>query len=112
MGFHIEVSMTERFALVGALVDEIAAAQSRKAAYRARDRAKELVPVATGALKNSIVVNRLGRGEYELSAGEGTPRDYAAAVEFGTYKMAAKPYFIPGMEAGRQIMAAEPEKKL
>ena len=61
------------------------------------ERAKEIVPVDTGALQESIHVEKGDQlGEYRVVASE----PYAAFVEFGTSKMAAQPYLIP---AWRQV---------
>lgn len=88
-----------------------AAQQAREAAYAARNAMRQFVPKKTWALHNSIEITRHGPGEYEISAG-GDEVDYAAAVEFGTYKMSARPYFTPGLEVGRKIMAARPSKRV
>jgi hypothetical protein len=105
------VTVVDRTALLGGLVHAMAASQSRRAAYAARQEMYNRVPVVSGALKDSIEIIRHGPGEYEIAAGGGIV-DYAAAVEFGTYKMSARPYFTPGLEAGRKVMLAGPEKKL
>lgn len=63
--------------------------------------ATDLVPVDTGALRDSIIADT--DGEYiECEAG----MDYAQYVEYGTYKMAAQPYFEPALEAA--LEAAKP----
>lgn len=72
-----------------------------KAAYdwavAIEERAKELVPVDTGELQESIHVEKGdGLGEYRVVASE----PYASYVEYGTHKMAAQPYITP---AWRQI---------
>lgn len=110
-GVQVVVTVIDRTTLLGGLVHEAAAQQSREASYAARDRMRELVPVKSGALKNSIAIERISPGEYEISAGD-EEVDYAAAVEFGTYKMSARPYFTPGLEAGRKIMAAKPSRQV
>ena len=110
-GVQVHVTVIDRTALLGGLVHEAAAQQGREAAYAARDAMYEYVPVQSGALKNSINIERISPGEYEISAGDDQV-DYAAAVEFGTYKMSARPYFTPGLEAGRKIMAAKPSRQV
>lgn len=47
--------------------------------------------VVTGALKNSIHVEKLGDFQVAIVAGT----DYAVHLEFGTEKMAARPFFGP-----------------
>ena len=54
--------------------------------------------VDTGTLKNSI--NARQTGEFEMTVSAGT--DYAADLEYGTVKMAARPFFEPAAERARQ----------
>ena len=52
-------------------------------------------PVRTGALRGSIDARSDGNFcEAEATAG------YAGYVEYGTWKMAARPFFEPGLQAG------------
>lgn len=71
-----------------------------------RDRAKELCPVDTGNLRDSI--------EYEAaeeSVSVYSDVEYAAYVELGTYKMAAQPYLRPALEeAGHMAIKALEEE--
>jgi HK97 gp10 family phage protein len=66
-------------------------------AQAVEDRAKELVPVDTGALQESIHVEKGdGDGRYNVVA----DMPYARFVEFGTGRGPAQPYLIP---AWRQV---------
>lgn len=59
--------------------------------------AQSLVPVDTGALRTSIeTFGAAGEAERIVSAGQGL--DYAAHIEFGTYKMAAQPFMTPAAQ--------------
>lgn len=64
----------------------------------------------TGTLKNHIVAKRSGRVEAEVRS----EAPYAAALEFGTSKMAARPYIRPArdkmMPAVRERMASQLDK--
>lgn len=60
------------------------------------ETATELVPVATGALQNSIDAEC---NYSEWSATCYASRYYAQYVEYGTYKMRAQPYFEPAIRA-------------
>jgi len=51
----------------------------------------------TGALVNSAYTKKLGDSDYET----GFTAEYAAALEFGTAKMAPRPYLRPAVEAVR-----------
>ncbi len=78
-----------------------ASAAIRKAAYDIEAYAKAVVPVDTGNLKNSIQTTMEG----DLTAIVGTHVEYAPYVEYGTYKMAARPYLGPAAEAVRSSLA-------
>lgn len=59
--------------------------------------AKGICPVDTGTLKNSITYESFGNSA-EIFANT----DYAAYVEFGTSKMAPKPYLVPSLIGGSE----------
>lgn len=63
-----------------------------RGAKNAVQNIKRRAPVDTGELRDSI---HQDGGRVVAMA------DHAGFVEFGTYKMAAQPYFIPGIEATR-----------
>ena len=66
-----------------------------RAGIRVAERhAKAKVPVDTGTLKSSIAVGSVTDTEAVLVAST----DYAAYVEFGTRRMAARPYMRPAVE--------------
>lgn len=56
--------------------------------------------VDTGRLVNSITAYAGGGGEAFTVAGRGTVK-YAAFLEFGTSKMAARPFMVPALEKSR-----------
>lgn len=77
----------------------------KKAAFDVERRAKETAPVRTGALKNSIKtdLSRLSALEAEVGASV----EYAIFVEFGTSRMAGRPFLTPALEAVKaEFMAA------
>lgn len=75
-----------------------------------RDDAKAIVPVDTGSLKSSIRLQVRPRptahkisfgvsaGGYVTNPRTGRKVNYAAFVEYGTRKMAARPYMRPAIE--------------
>jgi HK97 gp10 family phage protein len=68
---------------------------ANKIASDARARA----PVQTGFLRSSIHVESVTAGkEAQIVVGA----DYGRFVEYGTYKMAARPFLIPALEADKQ----------
>ena len=62
-------------------------------------RAKDLAPVRTGNLRDSI--NAVIDG-WSVQLGSGA--DYAAAVEFGLTTMIARPYMTPAIEEGARLL--------
>jgi HK97 gp10 family phage protein len=58
---------------------------------------KEFCPVDTGRLRSSILAEAVSEREVDVAP----HTDYAAYVEFGTYKMDAQPYMSPGFEQSR-----------
>ena len=57
------------------------------------EEAQSIVPVRTGTLQRSIRWQG-GNGEYSV----GSPVNYASYVEFGTSRMAPRPYLTPALE--------------
>lgn len=65
------------------------------------NEARAMCPVDTGRLKDSITVSA-GADGAQISA----DTDYAAYVEFGTYKMAAQPFLVPALLNSADKIAA------
>ena len=86
-----------RFPEIAAKLPAETSAVVRKTAFDVEAHAKQVVPVDTGALKNSIATEM----ESDTSATIAPHTEYAAYVEFGTYKMAAQPYMTPAAEVNR-----------
>lgn len=90
--------------------EESVTAALLKSAEEGRDRAKQLVPVDTGALRDSIRVERFARpagnilytgiaaGGYKKNRKTGRLVDYAIYVEYGTRRMRPRPYLRPASE--------------
>jgi HK97 gp10 family phage protein len=67
---------------------------------------KEKVPVDTGATKNSIAASRIDELTWEV----GPTTEYAPAIEFGTWKMGARPFMTNTLEAERPRLTAAIEQ--
>ncbi|MBO5967266.1 MAG: HK97 gp10 family phage protein [Clostridia bacterium] len=94
----------EKLRLYQETIEEASERIVRRLARDGEERARELVPVDTGALAESIVASGDGRVAYVR-----TDSPYAAFVEFGTGVIgAASPYPGPAMaEAGYAYMGGE-----
>lgn len=81
------------------LTDQHLEATAEKLAQETVERAQQIVPVRTGALRDSIEKEQEGEMRWAVVAG----MPYAAAVEFGTARgRPARPYLTPAMEEARQ----------
>ncbi len=85
----------------------LASAVIRKTAFDIEADAKEFVPVKSGTLQNSISTE-----VDEFYATIAPHTDYAAYVEFGTYKMAAKSYMVPAADRNAPKFEAAMEEIL
>lgn len=95
---NVEVTIThDRFPEIIAKLPNLAHDMVAKAASDVEARSKQICPVRTGALKNSINTEFL---EPAL-ASVGPNMDYSIYVEYGTYKMAAQPYMRPAADVVR-----------
>jgi len=72
-------------------------------AFQVEGEAKKRAPVDTGALRNSIMTNKKGKGWYWVQDGV----EYGIYQEFGTRKMAAQPFMVPAVEAVRRWLASK-----
>lgn len=86
----------DRFPEIAAKMPDQASKVVRTTAFIIEARAKSAVPVDTGTLKNSISTTVEADGLLAIVAPH---TDYAAHVEFGTRRMAPRPYMIPAAEA-------------
>ena len=90
-GFYVTVD----FDYIPMLIARVEA-QSRSAPKKVADKvaatARKIAPVRTGNLRSSIGTQSIKAGK---SAEVVVTADYAAYVEYGTYKMAARPYLAP-----------------
>lgn len=67
-----------------------------------RDEAKRRAPVRTGFLRSKITAKKAGKNGADIISAA----PYAAYVEFGTSKMAARSHMRPAIEATIDDMAA------
>lgn len=76
----------------------------KASADRVAERARQMAPVDTGALRSSIqAVSTTAGKSAEVRVGV----EYAAYVEYGTYKMAAQPYLSPAVAQEQERFFAE-----
>jgi HK97 gp10 family phage protein len=67
------------------------------------DEARDMCPVVTGTLRNSIKAQKLQKSVGSFISTSGVR--YASWVEYGTSKMSAHPYFRPALNAVRPLAA-------
>ena len=102
--------VTIRWNMRPATIAVNAATRSRqaviKAAYDVENYAKRIVPVDTGNLKNSIQTEITG--DFTATVGPRVANFqevyYAPFIEYGTSRMAARPYMRPSAEHVRQSL--------
>lgn len=91
------VRLTSDFPEIARRLERNAEALVRRTAENIAGEAKQRAPRATGKLARSIKVHRVGEFEYRVEVGAW----YAHFIEFGTVKMAARPFLTPAAEAER-----------
>ena len=75
----------------------------KRAAFRIEAKAKQLAPVDTGLLRNSIQTRING----PLKATVGTNVEYAAAQEFGTRHQKGTPFLTPAADEEQKEFAKD-----
>lgn len=85
-----------------------------RAAIMVQQEAKSRVPIESGNLQSGIGIGKLGSYTWEVSAAstagsvpEKNNKEYAAFVEFGTSKMAARPFMRPAYAAVLPLVNAQ-----
>lgn len=89
------------FETAGPLLQGRVGVVTRKTALDIEAYSKGLVPVDTGATKNSIGsdITETGDGDnYAITAETGPQTDYAPLLETGTERMAPRPYMGPAFD--------------
>ena len=99
-------TVTVDFNYIPAIIASVES-ESRRAPKKVADRmaatARQLVPKDTWKLHDSIVTQVVRTGkEAEILV----LTDYAAYVEYGTYKMAAQPYLAPAIAQHAEELSA------
>jgi HK97 gp10 family phage protein len=90
---------------ISSQLERAVAAAVRKAAFKLEAKAKQLAPVDTGHLRNSITTHVEG-----MSATVSTNVEYAPAQEYGTHRQSGKPFMRPAADSVRASFEAELRK--
>ncbi len=77
------------------------AAELNSAAESMESLAKQLAPVDTGFMRDSIAQTETADGN-RLRAVVESPADYSLYVEYGTVNMSAQPFFTPAFESAKR----------
>ena len=110
MGKVTSISVAfNRFPEIAAALPEKTKVVVAKVARDIEADAKNVVPVDTGNLKNSIDVEFADDGLIAIVAPH---TEYAAFVEFGTRRMSAYPYMTPAAERNRPAFIAAMKQML
>jgi HK97 gp10 family phage protein len=104
MAFEITVDTSGLRRLADSLEPDITRILDEVAAF-IKERAQQLAPVLTGALRESIDVVVQG---WAILASVSV--DYAQFVEYGTSKMAAHPFMTPAIEEGARMLSDKLER--
>ena len=98
----IEVDISNVIDRLDSLADLSKIADSLRSTVPQIERdAKIACPVDTGNLRSSIQTEVDETGN-NVIATVGTATEYAAYVEYGTKRMAARPYLVPAFESNRE----------
>lgn len=103
MGITLDLSelraVTSRIGTAGPRIGAAASTILRKTALDIEGDAKQIAPVDTGALKNSISTSIDGDGRFGFMTAEiGPTVEYGIYQEYGTSVMAAQPYMGPAFD--------------
>lgn len=104
------ISVTfDRFPEIAAALPEKTKAVVAKTAFDIEAYAKMVVPVDTGALKNSISTEITPDG---MTAVIAPHMEYATDVEYGTRRMSAQPYMTPAAERNKPAFVGAMQQML
>jgi HK97 gp10 family phage protein len=95
MPSRVKTTLVSRIGTIRAQARVRAGNVVAKTAHDIETHAKDNVPVDTGAAKNSIHVEDAGELRRRVVVGV----DYGEPLEYGTYKMAARPFMTPAAVA-------------
>jgi HK97 gp10 family phage protein len=95
------ITIYNKLPSMAALLRKNVAKSTEDRANEGADIARGLCPVDTGALRDSIRVEKDEELGWSIVAGDGGAISYGQYVEFGTVKMAAQPFLTPASEQMR-----------
>lgn len=93
----------DRFAQMERLAKPEAARIASRAAIATATVARQLVPVKTGFLRDSIFVEQTGETRFKV----GASADYSSFIEYGTANSSAQPFLTPALELARREFERE-----
>lgn len=92
--------LAKSFLRKGTELDTVLKVALEEASIIVESRASDLAPVDTGLLRKSINHRIIERKGYPVGQ-VGTNVEYAPFQEFGTSKMAAQPFLLPGLNSSK-----------
>jgi len=102
----IRFSYSSRIPQIALSLDERIDGALRIGAEGIASAAQTRAPVATGALRDAIHVEKITEGEYAVVAGDDDVF-YAHIIEGGGVNTAPRPFLIPALEAERDNVLAD-----
>lgn len=114
--FHIDFKglpgLLQQFQVAGDNAQQATEDVMRTTLGRTQRRAKQLAPVRTGFMQNSIEVYITESTKARVMGEINAEADYSSFNEFGTYKMPARPFVAPAVKASEAWFNSTMKKKL
>lgn len=114
--FHIDFKglpeLLKQFQIAGDEAQHVTEGVMRTTMGKAQQKSKELAPVKTGFMQNSIEVYITESTKDRVMGEINAEADYSSFNEFGTYKMAARPFIAPSVKAMTPWFYSTMKKKL
>lgn len=115
-GFHIEFTgvseLLQQFQVAGAKAQQVTEDTMRTTLGKAQQRSKQLAPVRTGFMQNSIEVYITESTRDRVLGEINAKADYSSFNELGTYKMPARPFVAPAVKASADWFYTTMRQKL
>lgn len=114
--FHINFKglpeLLQQFQVAGSKAQQVTEEVMRTTLGKAQQRSKQLAPVRTGFMQNSIEVYITESTKDRVMGEINAEADYSSFNELGTYKMPARPFVAPAVKDSADWFYTTMKKKL